>query len=346
LGDAYQFDLQLTARSVAPASSAAPASSVAVVESSASVVPSSTISSAASQSLPTTLTNTLTSTDANGVVYTITQTVRNGNTGQSSAAAGNASFLENTGAVAGTFVAVGLVITAGVIAFTFFMLRRRRRQRLDRDVAAAAAAAGAASHHKGYDDEDDQGPAMTQYGGYYQSQNGIETLDHPQPRMDYDYEDPSGGYDHYANGLAPGDRMSTATAAGMAGFGAHSAQQTYTGEEGYEHQDQLQHQQQYENHQPYEYDASHQQYAEEPYNAVTTDSNLAAPVATARERQSNGYYFDPTQVNAFAADEPYGGYEDHAPPPPMPMPSHNRTGSEGSVARGESGNRGLKITNF
>jgi len=280
----------------------------------------------------------MTSTDANGVVYTITQTVRNGNTGQSSAAAGNASFLDNTGAVAGTFVAVGLVITAGVIAFTFFMLKRRRRQRLDRDVAAAAAAAGAAAHHKGYDDEDDQGPAMTQYGGYYQSQNGIEVLDHPQPRMDYDYEDPSGGYDHYANGLAPGDRMSTATAAGMAGFGAHSAQQTY-GDQDYEHQDQLQHQQQYDQ-QPYDASQQQQQYVDDPYNAVTTDSHHAAP--TTRERQSNGYYFDPNQVQAFAADEPYGGFEDHPPP----MPSHHRTGSEGSVARGESGDRGLKITNY
>ena len=313
------------------------------------MVASSTESSAESRSLPTTLTNTLTSTDADGVVYTITQTVRNGNVGQSSAAAGNTSFLENTGAVAGTFVAVGLVITAGIIAFTFFMLRRRRRQRLDRDVAAAAAAAGAASHHKGYDDEDDQGPAMTQYGGYYQSQNGIETLDHPQPRMDYDYEDPSGGYDHYANGLAPGDRMSTATAAGMAGFGAHSAQQTYTGEEGYEHQDQLQHQQQYGDHQQYDasqthYDAAqqHHQYADDPYNVMTTDTNLAAP--TTRDRQSNGYYFDPNQVNAFAADEPYAGYEDHAPP--MPIPSHQRTGSAGSIARDEDASRGLKITNF
>ena len=143
--------------------------------------------------------------------------------------------------------------------------------------------------------------------------------------------------------------MSTATAAGMAGFGAHSAQQTYTGEEGYEHQDQLQHQQQYGDHQQYDasqthYDAAqqHHQYADDPYNAMTTDTNLAAP--TTRERQSNGYYFDPNQVNAFAADEPYAGYEDHAPP--MPTHSHQRTGSAGSVARAESESRGLKITNF
>ena len=318
----------------AQAESSAPVpSSVAVVESSSSIAPSSTVSSVESLSAPTTLTNTLTSTDANGVLYTITQTVRNGNTGQSAAASGATPFLENTGAVAGTFVAVGLVITAGVIAFTFFMLKRRRRSRLDRDVAAAAAAAAAASHHKGYDDEDDQGPAMTQYGGYYQSHsNGMEVLDHPQPRMDYDYEDPSGGYDHYANGLAPGDRLSTATAAGMAGFGAHSAQQTYTGEHDQEHeqQDQLQYQQQ-------------QQYSDDTYNAVTTDSHLdTAP--TARERQSNGYYFDPNQVHAFAADEPYGGYEDPVPPMPASSQQHHRSGSEGSVVRGGE-DRGLKITN-
>jgi hypothetical protein len=318
----------------AESSAPPPSSSAAVVESSsASIAPSSTISSVESLSAPTTLTNTLTSTDANGVLYTITQTVRNGNTGQSAAASGATPFLENTGAVAGTFVAVGLVITASVIAFTLFMLKRRRRSRLDRDVAAAAAAAAAASHHKGYDDEDEHGPAMTQYGGYYQSHsNGMEVLDHPQPRMDYDYEDPSGGYDHYANGLAPGDRMSTATAAGMAGFGAHSAQQTYTGEHDHEHeqQDQLQYQQ--------------QEYLDDSYNAVTTDSHLnTAP--TARERQSNGYYFDPNQVHAFAADEPYGGYDEPVPSMPASSQQHQRTGSEGSVARGSGEDRGLKITN-
>jgi hypothetical protein len=206
------------------------------------------------------------------------------------------------------------------------MLKRRRRSRLDRDVAAAAAAAAAASHHKGYDDEDDSGPAMTQYGGYYQSNShGIEVLDHPQQRMDYDYEDPSGGYDHYANGLAPGDRMSTATAAGMAGFGAHSAQQNY------DHDDQLQHQQQ-----------GHDQYlVDESYNAVTTNSHLTA-APTSRERQSNGYYFDPNQVHAFADDQAYGGYDEPVPP----MPTHHRSGSEGSVTRNEQGaDRGLKITN-
>lgn len=300
---------------------------------SSSVVPSTSSSSSSSAALttPTTLTNTYTSTDANGVLYTITQTIRNGGTngGQSSAAAGGAAFLDNTGAVAGTFVAVGLVVTASVMAFIFFMLKRRRRQRLDRDVAAAAAAAAAASGHKGYDDEDDNGPAMTQYGGYY-STNGMEVLDHPQPRMDYDYEDPAGGYDHYAQNLTPGDRMSTATAAGMAGFGAHSAQQNY--------------------HQSSESN-------EGGFNAVTSDehhtysqSHDHAQQQQQQQqpmRQSNGYYFDPNSVNEYAiADEPYGGYDNdndqhHAPP----QPAHHRSGSEGSVSRGDNQDRGLKITN-
>lgn len=274
---------------------------------------------------PTTLTNTYTSTDANGVLYTITQTIRNGNGGQSSAAGGGSTpFLENTGAVAGTFVAVGLVVTAAVMAFIVFMLKRRRRQRLDRDVAAAAAAAAAASHHKGYDEEDDSGPAMTQYGGYY-STNGMEVLDHPQPRMDYDYEDPAGGYDHYATDMAPGDRMSTATAPGLAGFGAHSAQQNYaTTDHGFnavtsddvavnDHNGQQQHQQQSSN--------------------------------NAHHRPSNGYYFDPNQAYDFATeDDAYGGHDDqdHVPP----SPAHHRTGSAGSVSRNNDQDRGLKITNF
>jgi len=221
------------------------------------------------------------------------------------------------------------------------MLKRRRRQRLDRDVAAAAAAAAAASHHhKGYDDEEDGGPAMTQYGGYYQSQsNGMEVLDHPQPRMDYDYEDPSGGYDHYANGLTPGDRMSTATAAGMAGFGAQSAQNTYGD---YEYDPNHPQQQQYQEHQYDQQPADSYNTAppQESYNAVASDSHLV-PAPTAHNRQSNGYYFDPTQVHQYAADEPYSGYDDTPPP----MPGHTRSGSEGSVARGNTEARGLKITN-
>lgn len=300
-----------------------PSASVAVSSASASVPESLTA--------PTTLTNTLTSTDANGVLYTITQTIRNGNGGQSSAATGgSASFLENTGAVAGTFVAVGLVVTAGVMAFIVFMLKRRRRQRLDRDVAAAAAAA-AASHHKGYDDDDESGPAMTQYGGYYSS-NGMEVLDHPQPRMEYDYEDPAGGYDHYASDLTPGDRMSTATAAGMAGFGAQSAQQNYTQDD----------QQAYASHDQQQHYGSN----DHTFNAVTSDdaTNTAAQSSSnGHHRSSNGYYFDPNQAYDFATtDAPYGGQEEHTPP----VPAHHRTGSEGSVSRGDAQDRGLKITNY
>lgn len=214
------------------------------------------------------------------------------------------------------------------MAFIVFMLKRRRRHRLDRDVAAAAAAAAAAAGHKGYDDEEDNGPAMTQYGGYY-STNGMEVLDHPQPRMDYDYEDPAGGYDHYANSLTPGDRMSTATAPGMAGFGAHSAQQTYgNNDDSYNavtNDDTNNASQQY-----------HDQHQQDAHGNGNGSNN-------AHHRPSNGYYFDPNQAYDFATeDEPYGGqYEEHAPP----SPAHHRTGSEGSVSRGDDRARGLTIAN-
>jgi len=224
---------------------------------------------------PPVVTNTLTSTGANGTVYTVTQIVHNPNAGSNSGQPSSTPFLQNTGAVAGTFVAVGLLVTAGILTFIFFMLKRRRRQRLDRDVAAAAAAAAAAAGSKGYEDEEDN-PAMTQYGGYYAATTpGIEVLDHPQPNMGaYDYEDPAGGYDHYAANLGDlaGDRSSTATAPGLAGFGAQSAQQNYA-------------------------------QVHDPYSAVSTDHSGPATA------QQNQYYFDPKQAFDFAEEDAYGGVE-------------------------------------
>jgi hypothetical protein len=109
------------------------------------------------------------------------------------------------------------------------MLRRRRRQRLDRDVAAAAAAA-AAAHNPRFEDDDEMGASPGP--GYYASY-GSDGYD-PTHQMYTDYEDPAGGYDPYAAKLidvpAPGgvDRpMSTATNAGVAGFGASAAAANY-----------------------------------------------------------------------------------------------------------------------
>lgn len=265
---------------------------------------------------PSLITQAVTSTNAQGQVYTVTQIVHNptGSLSSSSSAASSGSFFNNTGAVAGIFVVVGLAITAGVIAFVFFMLRRRRRQRLDRDVAAAAAAAAAAAHHSrsAFDDDEEQ-PTMTQYGGYYAATTpGIAVHNQPQPLAGgYDYEDPAGGYDPYAANLAAGNRTSTATAPGLAGFGAQSAQANYArptagyDSHGYE-------------------------------TLAQTNAAPGYPEANAQP----GYYFDPKQAYDYSEEDVYGGYdEEHQPP------RHRRSGSEGSVAARGGEDRSLKVTN-
>lgn len=149
----------------------------------------------------------------------------------SSSAHGGSDFFDNKGAVAGVFVVVGLIIAGGAALFAWFMLRRRRRQRLDRDVAAAAAAA-AAGHHARFDDEDEPSMSNAYNNGFYTSASSHEYDQKPQMHQ-YDYEDPAGGYDPYAANLVDvppnhGERpVSTATAAGLAGFGASSAAANY-----------------------------------------------------------------------------------------------------------------------
>lgn len=283
---------------------------------------------------PSMLTQQVTSTDAAGKVYTITQIVHNpSSTGTSSAADDHSGFFSNSGAVAGTFVAVGLVATTGIMAFVIFMLRRRRRQRLDRDVSAAASAAAAAAAHSrsAYDDEDDQ-PSMAQYGHYYAVSTPSNTDIHnqPQPEMGpyHDYEDPAGGYDPYAVNmvnLAPSnERLSTSTEPGMAGFGATSAQANYAVQA------------------PYAQDPNGQEYIAEPHQP-----DFSMPVHE-QQAASEGYYFDSSQAYAYAQEDAYGGFHDNTQDqyiPEQPAAVHRRNGSDGSVSR-SGGERGLKVTNF
>lgn len=255
---------------------------------------------------PSLITQAVTSTNAAGQVYTVTQIVHNPTSGASSSSStkGGSSFLSNSGAVAGTFVALGLLATGGVLAFVFFMLKRRRRQRLDRDVAAAAYAA---HHSRDAFDDDDEKPAMNNHN--YAS-TSLDTHGQPQTDMNrYDYEDPSGGYDAYAANLAANNRASTATAAGFAGFGAQAAQHDY---------------------QPRGYNNGYEDVAQ-PY----TDHNPAHD-----NQQQGGYYFDPKQAYDYSEEDAYGGYGEEERPT-----RHHRSGSEGSVANGDGAGRGLKVTN-
>ena len=350
-------------------SSATPSPSASILESdatSAILVTTTDASGNTVTSAPPTITRLSTSTGANGEAITLTQVIRNPgfNNGSSNPSSGSSAFFNNTGAVAGTFVAVGLVCTLGVIGVIAFLLKRRRRQRLDRDVTAAAAAASAASHHHhqraAFDDDDaDISPPMTQYGGYFAGAGaassagmgatpGLDVNGQPQPQGPYhDYEDPAGGYDHYATQLQPlppaahsanaGDRFSTATAPGLAGFGAQSAQMNYdygNGNGG--------------NNNGYEYPPGH---------GNGTQEHLVGGAQDAR-RQSQGYYYDAPNVGGCNAaynysdehEDPYGGYSDNAPQHHQNGAGAGRRGSDGSLpgqghGRGQSQEGGLKITN-
>ncbi|GAA6058428.1 hypothetical protein JCM3770_000468 [Rhodotorula araucariae] len=68
------------------------------------------------------------------------------------------AFFNNTGAVAGTFVVVGLVAAGIVIGLGFFFLRRKRRRRLDEDIRVAAGGAGdgGAGVNRFADDDDEE----------------------------------------------------------------------------------------------------------------------------------------------------------------------------------------------
>lgn len=92
----------------------------------------------------------------------------------------NSGFFGNTGAVAGTFVAVGFAALAMILGGLWFMRRRRRQRALDEDlrVAAGGAGDGGAGTSRFHDDEDDEefdastnahgypSPPMTQYSPF------------------------------------------------------------------------------------------------------------------------------------------------------------------------------------
>ena len=220
-------------------------------------------------------------TQSNGQFVTRTVIVHNPTgalDGGSGGSGSSNSFFDNTGAVAGTFVVVGLVVVGVIFALGLLCFRRRRRQRLDREVTAAAVAASSHAQRSPLDDADDvhsgSGPTtsesypstanhpMTQYNQYgasYANAGGYDPYAH-QPYTDHPHGqgpfDTPHGYDAYAAG-----GMGAAAGAGAAG--------------GYES---LQH--------------GHQGYYFDPNDAAQYDSSQYAD-----ERPHDGRY-----------DDPYGGY--------------------------------------
>lgn len=211
----------------------------------------------------------LTTTNANGAVITetpasytselittsngriVTQTVivhqpTGALDGSSRGGSGSNAFFSNTGAVAGTFVVVGLVVVGILCALGLLCFRRRRRQRLDREVTAAAVAASTHHQRSPIDDADDihssSGPtsesypstvnqSMAQYNNYGASYGNAGGYDPyaQQPYSDHPGQGPFDtphGYDHYGAAAAGG-------AAGAAGAGGYEGLQQHSGQQGY-----------------------------------------------------------------------------------------------------------------
>ncbi|KAG2140945.1 uncharacterized protein EDB93DRAFT_1105859 [Suillus bovinus] len=142
-----------SATSTTSASSATSTSSSSLTSSSSTQTSSSASTTAPPTVTTTSPTPTLTpsayTSTSDGVVVTIitsvTENATPSSTSSDNAATTPNSFFSNTGAVAGVFTVVGLIVVAIFIALVTNAVRRRRARKFDRDVAEAAAEAAASS---------------------------------------------------------------------------------------------------------------------------------------------------------------------------------------------------------
>ncbi|KAH7890198.1 hypothetical protein F5I97DRAFT_651795 [Phlebopus sp. FC_14] len=234
--------LQQSPTSAAPTSSNPSSNSSSVGAST-----SASSSASASASAPTSSASTPTSvapstsqflTSSGAVVETVTTVVTptasiTPSPANNSSSSSN-SFWHNTGAVAGVFTVVGLVVVAIFVALVTNAVRRRRAQKFDRDVAEAAAEAAASSRSPFDDYQSYQNTSPG--GGYGYSDNSHGTFRQPPmaPQNDAYGMSEMSRYDPYAAAGAAGmtaaaaldnSRMRKDTlpgAPGIAGVGAGS----------------------------------------------------------------------------------------------------------------------------
>ncbi|KAF8627157.1 hypothetical protein AX17_006373 [Amanita inopinata Kibby_2008] len=187
----------------------------------------STSATSTTSSLPNTSlsTNTLTatSTSANGGVVTITSTRTTSNIptlGPSTTNVPSSSrgFFHNTGAVAGVFTVVGLIVVAILIAFVVNYVRRRRAEKFDREIAEAAAEAAAARAPAFLDDDAENYGPSGGYGSYPGKFSDISHGTYSQSPMGVNPE----SYNMREMGPGPGE-VYDANGYGAAGVGAGAA---------------------------------------------------------------------------------------------------------------------------
>ncbi|CAE6395056.1 unnamed protein product [Rhizoctonia solani] len=165
-------------------------------------------------------------TTSNGQLVTATIVVSASET--AAAAATKKSFFQNTGAVVGVFVVVGIVAMILLVVIGTVFLRRRRAKQFDLDVQEAAREAARAQAP--IEDDDD-------YTGTSYNTHNSKPMSAEQRAYGYGATNAS-GWDPYARGAAPGGyemqhrraSVVTSTTPGMAGFGAGD---TFAREQGY-----------------------------------------------------------------------------------------------------------------
>lgn len=129
-------------------------------------------------------------------------------------------FFQNTGAVVGVFVVVGIVATALLVLLATVFIRRRRAKQFDREVQEAAREAARAQAP--VDDDDDYG------GGASYNTHASQPMSTERPGYGaYGAVGGASGWDPYGRAAAGGYEMqhrrastSTGTGPGMAGFAA------------------------------------------------------------------------------------------------------------------------------
>ncbi|KAG6336680.1 hypothetical protein ID866_2427 [Astraeus odoratus] len=153
-------------------------------------------------SAPSVVTQVLTSTNGVGAVTTVTAAVVNPTLAPNNATTDATSFFNNTGAVVGVFVVVGLAV-ASILLWILFAARRRYRMRqIEHESAIQAAVAAAGFNRTPLDDDDDNGHTRSPHSHSQYSEMGqrgsyaFSSLPTAGPPL---YDDIHGGFNPYAD---------------------------------------------------------------------------------------------------------------------------------------------------
>ncbi|KAF4564966.1 hypothetical protein EYR36_002909 [Pleurotus pulmonarius] len=135
----------------------------------------------------------------------------------------SSGFFSNTGAVAGVFTVVGVVVLAVVFALITNAVRKRRARKFDREIADAAAEAAAAQAPAFLDDDDDDIERRAAGYGRGGTSGGYGGNGSKESYTGYDsYGQPNLGYESYGMSEIPTNASATGlvASAGAAGIGA------------------------------------------------------------------------------------------------------------------------------